>query len=73
MLFTQHLSCNISPIPEANADAKHSNSNSYGTSIMAPQGFPLFEDGDVLIVFYTGRTWKLHSTTLRNCSAVFRH
>jgi hypothetical protein len=36
------------------------------------KGFPHFEDGDVLIVSGDGRSWKLHSTTLRNASGRFK-
>jgi hypothetical protein len=34
--------------------------------------YPEFQDGDVLIMAPTGKTWKLHSFYLRNSSKVFR-
>lgn len=34
-------------------------------------GFPLFSDGDVLILSPTGNTWRLHSLILAQASPVF--
>lgn len=39
---------------------------------VGPGGYPIFADGDVLITSGTGRSWKLHSTTLRTASKEFR-
>jgi hypothetical protein len=35
-------------------------------------GFPNFADGDVQIISSTGRTWELHSATMRHSSKGFR-
>jgi hypothetical protein len=39
---------------------------------VGPGGYPQFSDGDVLIISGTGRSWKLHSSALRNASKKFR-
>ena len=39
---------------------------------LVSDGYPTFNDGDVMIVSSTGKSWKLHSTLLGNASGVFR-
>lgn len=42
------------------------------TSIMTPNAFPAYTDGDVLIVITPDQQYQLHSQTLRNNSDSFR-
>lgn len=42
------------------------------SSIMTPNAFPAYTDGDVLIVITPDQQYQLHSQTLRNNSDVFR-